>query len=199
MSARIQLPQVEPIAARLVELWREALDSETLAAETAEGFGWYPRARQWAAELAVEFHVSEAAVIGAIAVLSPQVSWADQKRFAAAFIRSALSRSDKLPHPGFRRNRELARAILCGDTTVERASKGRKVLAFARAIGGDPRAVTIDRHAARIALGERREIIGVRLHRVLVAAYTLAADRLEVEPRVLQSVLWCAYRKAATL
>lgn len=134
-------------------------------------------------------------VIAAAAVLSPATSWHALVVDLPGFILAAL---DGDPRPAFAtygRQRALAARIIRERLGIESAT-GPKVHAFARALSGDPRAVVVDRHAARIAEGvdgvNGRHAVPKALGDRIRAAYALAADRLGLDPAGLQALVWTA-------
>ena len=151
-------------------------------------------AREWCAGIAVRHGLELAHVVGAAAALSPQVSWLDQCRYFPGFVESVLGGdSATLPHPGFYGNRTRAARILCGADPLA-VLGGPKVRAFHAAIMGDASAVVVDRHAAALALGERRKDLSALLIAEVQEAYTLAAAEVAIAPRELQALLWCVHK-----
>lgn len=150
---------------------------EGIASEVREGFGRYVRAES---------------VIAAAATLSPATSWHHLVADLPGFIRAALG-GDPLPDfATYGAQRRKAATIIREGGGIE-AVTGPKVSAFARALWGDPTAVVIDRHAARVAMGED-DITTVLIGDLRAAqdAYRLAASRLGLEPAGLQALVWVA-------
>lgn len=191
-------PRAQDMARRLETLGAKALARGESDSVRVLGLRWYSLALEWARDLTARYSEHGATlrgVVGAIAALSPQVAWTDQARFLPGFLESVLvdREGDILPHPGFIRNRIRARDILLGadpDATLS----GPKVCAFFRAIMGERGAVVVDRHAATLALGFRQESLTDRLVAEIQSAYTRAAEALGIDPRALQSLLWCDYK-----
>ncbi len=189
--------------AAAMDLRLRAIGAEALARAESDpvrslGLQWYPLALEWARDLEARYREHGATlrgIVGAIAALSPQVAWTDQARFLPGFLESVLVDRDAttLPHPGFLRNRARARDILLG-ADPESVLGGPKVCAFYAAILGDCGAVVVDRHAATLALGYRCESLTGRMVLEIQSAYARAARALRVDPRALQSLLWCHYK-----
>jgi hypothetical protein len=163
------------------------------------GLTWYDNVRLWASDLAeryIEYGATTSTIAGAIAALSPQCSWLDQTRFLPAFLESVLVARDPytLPHPGFTGSRIKARDILLGKAKPSRILGGPKVRAFYAGILGARHSVCVDRHAASIALGYRRESLPPKWLAEIQQAYRLAARWLGVMPRDLQALLWCFHK-----
>lgn len=198
MSGRYSGPSAYAMAHRLRHIGARALARPESDPVRALGLTWYDRARDWCAALAEEYREHGATlerVAGAVAALSPQTSWLDQCRFVPGFVASVLVERDEesLPHPGFLRNRRKAARILLGDDPA-RVLSGPKVTAFFAGIMGATDIVTIDRHAATLALGARTPTFSERAAAEMREAYALAARWLGVAPRNLQSLLWCDYK-----
>ena len=191
-------PRAKTMQRRLVAMATDALARAESDPVRILGLQWYPSARAWCADLArryAEHGATLESIIGAVAALSPQVAWTDQARFVPMFLESVLVDKDftTLPHPGFLKNRMRAGAILRG-ADPKKVLSGPKVCAFFQAIMGDRSAVVVDRHAATVALGERKENLSARLILEIQKAYKGAAECVNVDPRALQSLLWCHYK-----
>lgn len=198
MAGRYSGPSALSMAHRLRYHGARALALSESDPVRTLGLQWYALARQWCADLA-ERYASHGAtlesVAGAVAALSPQVSWLDQTRFVPGFLESVLVERDPdtLPHPGFTRNRARARDILLG-ADPESVLGGPKVTAFYACIMGDASRVCVDRHAATVALGARTRSLPARLLSEIREAYALAADWLGLPARDLQSLIWCDHK-----
>lgn len=191
-------PRAHDMARRLIALGREALARPEGDPVRVLGLQWYPLALEWCRDLESRYREHGATlrgIVGAIAALSPQVAWTDQARFLPGFLESVLVDRDvrTLPHPGFLRNRGRACDILRG-ADPRAVLGGPKVCAFYAAILGDAGAVVVDRHAATLALGYRCEAPTARTVAEIQSAYTRAAVVLGIDPRALQSLLWCHYK-----
>lgn len=172
--------------------------------ERDEGMRWYEAARALARALA-ETHwgsgrprdVRRAA--GVIAVLSPNVSWGRNVQLAT------LAFKDGKASGTFSRNTDKADKILAGADPAD-VIGGPKVTNFFQNIltGGENDGVTVDRHAAHIAMGrilsddERGKLLKVTKafdgYGRIVDAYREAAWRLGIAPAKLQAVTWTAHR-----
>lgn len=184
-------PTHRAMAQRLAYAYRYRTDARMRAA----GFAWYPHANALCARVAKAHGLPTRRVIGAVAALSPQVSWADQEKHLDAFVSSVLSGRDTLPHPGFTKNRRAAALILHGMSPLAVLS-GRKVRAFFLCIT-DPHGCAVpcvDRHAASAALGEKIDAIPHVLFRRMQDAYALAARWCGVPIPEFQATLWVLER-----
>ena len=196
--SRARARLIDEMTARLVGLGQSALALPESDPVRKLGLSWYPAARTWIDSLAERwsaYGATSRAIAGAVAALSPQCSWLDQTRFLPGFLESVLVDRDwlTLPHPGFLRNRERACRMLLGAEPSALLS-GPKVTAFFSAIMGDSSRAVIDRHAATLALGERRRFMKDWLVASIQEAYARAAGELGIEPRDLQSLLWCMHK-----
>lgn len=164
-------------------------------AEMHAGLWWYRTAHNELARYGSLYGYDTAVVTGITAALSPVTSWPDNVRKTA----QVLETGDTY---GLSRSRTQAQAILAG-SDPDAVLTGPKVRAFWSNLsdpdGSD--AVTIDRHAFDAAVGhqstdpERK----AALYRVggydrFANVYRAAAQRCEVAPHALQSVVWLAWR-----
>jgi len=102
-----------------------------------------------------------------------------------------LARAKRFRNPGtFHKFARDAWACLQGDTE---ACTGPKREAFARAILGDPDAVTLDRHMWRI-LGESRESISKKVYALYADWVRDVARDVGETPRDFQAILWLQQR-----
>lgn len=182
---------------------RRALDDAPAA---REALAWYDSARAWCAALAETYDLTTEAVAGAVAALSPQVSWRKQlewvPRVLAWFQRdSSADRVDgagvhasDCPGPGFIGSKRKALAILSGASPSSVLS-GPKVRAFYRAIMGAPDAVVIDRHAFALAYaGDPPRALTARRYELCARAYRMVAVALGIEPARLQALCWAWWK-----
>ena len=175
-------------ADNIVRTWETAT-----AADHVRGVEWYGIA----AELAAELHHCPETAAGVIAAMSPMMSWRSNVDVARRIIAAHDAGAD-CPASGYglTRNVRKAWAILDGADPLDVLS-GRKVRAFYANIIGDPDAVTVDRWAVRIALGdpEHPGTVGDRDHYAIESAYREAAGRIGIAPRDLQAATWVAFRR----
>jgi hypothetical protein len=158
------------------------------------GREWYPRAGRLAAEIAAEFDYPPKVAAAVIAVLSPQVTWAENLQLA----RDAFAaKRNRRPLAGtFGRNLAKAAAIIDGEPIADNlGARAPKVRAFFANICGRRDAVTVDRWAARAADGRETfaELRG-RNYDAYADAYRRAAELVGVPPRTLQATVWVAVR-----
>ena len=206
-------PFLDPRAASArVELCaRRALDRPADARRALE---WYGAARIFCVGIGRPHGLTLEAVAGAIAALSPQVSWREQTAYAPAIL-DAWAQDAPIPGPGYTANKVKAVRILDGAPPLD-VLGGPKVRAFYRCIltgGADPSAVCVDRHAWAIAHGIERtgsrggahapELTAKR-YREAAAAYVDAAARLRdaypalapiLTPARVQSLTWTHWRE----
>ncbi len=190
-TTKERYPTHKAMAQRLAYRYRKST-----AEHRAHGYQWYLAANALCQRIATEHGLTLEAVAGAVAALSPQVSWADQERSLPAFVASVLARHDTLPHPGFRRNRARAAAILLGARPLAILG-GKKVRAFYGCIV-DPTGCPvpcIDRHAASAAIGRKIDAIPHVLFGRMQDAYRLAAGWCEVPVPEFQATLWVLERE----
>lgn len=191
MPTTTKYPTHKAMAQRLAYRYRKST-----AEHRAHGYHWYLAANALCRRVGAEYGLSLEAVAGAVAALSPQVSWADQERFLPAFVASVLAGHDTLPHPGFRKNRARAAAILLGARPLAILG-GKKVRAFYGCLI-DPTGCPvpcIDRHAASAALGRKIDAIPHVLFGRMVDAYRLAAAWCEIPVPEFQATLWVLERE----
>ena len=159
-------------------------------AQRAAAVDWYPSEGRELGALADELGVDREAVIRAAAALSPATSWAAVKARLARFIVDARAGERAPSFPAYGRNRALAARIIRGDA-VELT--GPKVGPFARNLMGDLWPVTVDRHVVRMALGRPDRISPTMGERqVIQQAFAWTANRVNLRPAELQSLLWVA-------
>lgn len=183
----------------------KAYDSAS-AAQRAAGTLWYRKARAECEALASTFGLPVENVAGAMAVLSPQLTWA--KNVEGARIACALHHAELRPTklagvPAYPANVAKAFRALDGDLT---AVAGPKISAFYGAIIGDLSHVVIDIWAARAGrpAGRARalayckdEAPGAVEYRALAEGYRRAALRRGIEPAVMQAAVWVTIRESA--
>jgi hypothetical protein len=187
-SARDSLP-IALAAGRLLALFHNG-PARNLG---APGPAWYDVERTtWIADAARSSGRSIECVATVAAVLSPATGWSLVKRELAGFIGRALA-GDPCPRfPTYSAQRVLAARVAVGNLGPD-AARGPKVGPFARALCGDLDAVVIDRHSARLALGDfRGDGVSARQSRIAAEAHRRAARVLKLSPRDLQALLWVA-------
>lgn len=179
---------VERAAARVELTARRALDNRP---EAYRALTWYADARRFCVGIGRPHGLTVETVAGAVAALSPQVSWREQVSYAPAILDAWAQGLTfrRFPGPGYNANKRKAARILAGGAPLD-VLGGPKVRAFYRAItsaGADPEAVCIDRHAWALACGAEKSgprggapvpKLTDKRYREAAAAFTLAAERL---------------------
>lgn len=170
----------------------------------ADKYDWYKEAYDYAVKLSglvsrsTEQNISKTA--GIIAALSPLIQWERNKQLAKQLILD--QRPEKLPC--IKRNAVKAFKILHSGGTDEEIMdilKGPKVISFYLNIRYPDSAVslTIDRHAIQIATGKKmtdpQRQITAGQYEFFVECYRWTAAQLNVNPLILQSATWLAYRR----
>lgn len=197
-------PAPSATAAARVELAaRRALDDRDAARAALE---WYDRARAWAESLAAAYGFTLEAVAGAVAALSPNVTWESQLEWTPRVLEAFRVDAEALPGPAYGRNKGKAAAILAGADPLEILG-GPKVRAFYAGImaGGNTAAVCIDRHAWALAYGAgavdvcltaKRYRDAAQAYRDATAALVRAFPTLEAEltPARVQALTWVYWR-----
>lgn len=162
-------------------------------AEYNEGMYWYINANgiAWGLD-----HINYKRAAGVIAALSPLLRWEKNVEYAGL----VYAGETKIPY--LPKNVEKAIAIRNGWNPLDILS-GQKVVSFYNNIvnpySGDPRLVTVDKHAADIANGivtgyKNGPSITTRLYRDMAAAYVIAANEADILPNQMQAVTWTAWR-----
>jgi hypothetical protein len=186
---------------RILKVYRSASPEQVKT-----GYHWYDDAHRIAEDLAFEYQYSLEVTAGVIAALSPLMSWAGNVRLATQACENGGIRYGALGA-----NIDKADRILHGEKVSdvlgrEDSKSGHKVRAFYRSIltrGRDAYAVTVDRHAAAIALNTRDiPVITDRRYRDIADAYRRATvilnrekvDRPLLTPAQVQAITWVTWR-----
>ena len=166
------------------------------AEDVRSGMDWYKRAHDFAGEIG-RGNVERGA--GAIAILSAQVGWNDNQRFARQL------RDTGTASGGFvtRRQVSQAREVLEGAARPEQyLPMDRKTGNFYKNIVNpeDPESVTIDRHAHDITVGRvlgsaDRGLQNPTRYNTFVEAHKTAAGNLNMLPSQAQAVGWVNWRR----
>lgn len=191
MSAAGSIPSARTLQRRLQRLYDAASE-----AERREGREWYADATEIAEALAAAspYSVDQCAYV--IAALSPRLPWPENVSGATTAVESHARgiRADRWSGNGLGANKAKAERILSGDLG---ALSGPKVTVFARAILGDPDAVTVDIWMQRACkLRDDRAPSRVEIAAVTAAVHRVAEACGET-PRDLQAIVWVHYRNAA--
>lgn len=174
------------MSALLVKHYRAARGTD------AETFGedWYPMAKRAARRMARRHGVTVSQAAGVIASASLNQSWKGNLKIAEAI----LSGNPR----GLTRVLEECEQILAGEHPC-RVIGGPKRKCFYRNIMGARHVVTVDRWAARAALGTSEDDARRFLNRTdgyatIADMYQQAAERIGVSPRELQAIVWTHVR-----
>lgn len=176
-----------PTVENILAVWEDATD-----AHHESGMRWYDFAHDFALDISGG-DITRGA--GVLAALSPNKAWDVNMRLAQrAFVDGVAS--------GTLGNAVgKANAILAGSDPLDVLGNGLKTRNFYLNIARPscPEAVTIDRHAYDIALGERnaenkRVSLTPGRYAAFCDAYRVAAARLGILPLQLQAVTWEAWR-----
>lgn len=177
-----------PTADNIVTVWEAASDSHR-----SSGMEWYAFAHRFALDISGG-DIARGA--GVIAALSPNKAWDVNMRLAARAFQDGEA-SGTLGTAVRKAN-----AILAGADPLAVMGNGLKTRNFYVNIAqpDSAEAVTIDRHAYDIALGERNaenKRVGLTPTRyaAFAAAYVEAAARLGVLPLQVQAVTWETWRE----
>ena len=191
-AALDRLPDHETMVNNIIKIWGE---SDTYAHKS--GAAWYDVALGHAEDMALEYGIEVWQAVAIIAVLSPQTEWTRNLDEARELLSRWTMELEITPRNIGTTEDRLKRALLAleNDTSdIARVKGTRKVASFFRAILGDPDAVTVDRHAYRVALGDPTLNAPAGLtdavYRAIAAAYRDAATEIGQEPRVLQAITW---------
>lgn len=163
--------------------------------DIVSAINWYPLANSFCATWAESFNLSIAQMAGVTAALSPQLSWEKNKAQAIEVVARLQNNKPLNGLIAYPANLRKAQRIFNGENPLD-VLGGDKVRSFYRNIMLDDIAVTIDRHAAAIALyglnTAKSGKIGVtdKLYRLLAKAYTDVAHDYDVAPYIVQSVTW---------
>ena len=172
---------------------------QSTSEEVSAGVGWYPTAARGCVIWGEQYGVDARTVASVIAALSPQVEWQSNLRHALNMVANdALAIVSGASRP-LQANVRKANAILADGALLPDAyfKEAHKVCAFARNLQGDTQTVTVDAHAAQIAMNDPTYIF--RFRRAQYAAVSRAyqhAARLEgLEPSELQAIVWLTWKR----
>jgi hypothetical protein len=169
---------------------------QATASEREDGLSWYPRAHAIVCEWADTYERSIASVACVVAALSPQVSWERNLVVADDVL------AERPPSIGGVLRVNLAKAERVRDERLNNLLTvfpgGPKVNSFAANLAGDYRsAVTVDAHAAQLALADVLFVKGLPWapYACIAAAYFGAAKTVNIEPAHLQAVCWLTWKR----
>lgn len=165
--------------------------------QVADGMTWYSAANVLANTLAMQYDVSVSQAAQVIAVLSPQVTWAHNKRSTIALFNWHFN--GELPEHGIYATKKTiseCHGIIAGRWALP--AKRLKTYSFADNIANvDSQAVTIDRHALRVAYDDTSAAItkvSPKQYREAARAYYIVADSLGIKAYQLQAIVWVTYK-----
>lgn len=165
--------------------------------QIADGLAWYSKAHTLTVLLAMRYDVTAWQAAQVIAVLSPQKKWEVNKREASAIFNQHFNGIE----PGFglfatKRTIDECHAIMSGNWALP--ANRIKTHSFADNIAYlDSEAVTIDRHALRVAYDDTSaaiSVVGIRQYREAREAYRQVADSLGIKAYQLQAITWVTYK-----
>lgn len=174
-----------------------------------QGQSWYARAFIFASNLAEVYDINVGTIVGVIAALSPRNRWERNMQDAESMVKVAASGGNfddlmALKVCTFKIGKQKAARILT-DKITDREEllatlKGPKLQEFFNCIMGDSDDVCIDGHAYSVWVGDRIALadvpsIGKKLRESIKADYRKAAEILGVEPHVVQSITWVAWKR----
>lgn len=171
---------------------------DTLARATATdwdaGTGWYRTARATAEDMAREYGTDTDTAARVLAVLSPNLRWAQNVQAARAVLAEYRYGTAIVSRGGYWANYAKASRIARGETDLLR---GPKVTRFHANIMGDDVEVTVDVWALR-AVGCWQDAPDNLAHyHAVAAAYSIVAREYNVSPPALQAVAWAVIRGSA--
>lgn len=157
---------------------------------------WYDTARVELAEIAESFDMVLSDVCWITATLSPHLSWELNKQSLIAFLCSWYGLPCEFSNSAYGKNTHKCTRYMLGE--IDGLPSGPKVSAFYLNLMGDYSALTIDRHAMRIALfgmwritEETGEISpSVNEHRLITKAYENVSRMLGITAVELQAITW---------
>lgn len=210
---------IDAMSENIKSVFAQATDVEII-----DGIAWYANARGYAYTLAKRFNLSLSTASAVIAALSPNVGWHRNKLDALTVLLAHADgkNPDAIKVSTYNNNKAKAFAILTGARMFKNSPPtqrlnagtfgavefnafallgGNKTRAFADNIAhAESSEVTIDFHAASVALGIRKTTaesngISKNQYAVLSTAYLNAANALGLRPYELQAIVWCVWRR----
>lgn len=157
---------------------------------------WYDAARVELAEIAESFDMVLSDVAWLAATLSPHLSWELNKQSLIAFLCSWYGLPTEYSNSAYGKNTHKCTRYMLGE--IDGLPSGPKVSAFYLNLMGDYSALTIDRHAMRIALFGMWRITeetgdmspSVNEHRLITLAYENVSRMLGITAVELQAITW---------
>lgn len=179
---------VRRVVANILATWDAATD-----AQREQGAQWYPDAGVAARDLATAHGTTVERVAAIIAHTSPQLQWGRNLLAASVFVATG---GDRLPGLLGASPRAALGAWEASEPLA--TLNGPKVRRFAANILGDYEPVTVDVHAARVALkgcpNPQTVLERVGVYDAIEHCYRLAARRVGVTPATMQATTWIVQR-----
>lgn len=196
------LQRVAGISFRRACLNIEGVWDRCTPSDIESGANWYGAAGAIVQDIGALSGDAPETVASVVAQLSPRTAW-DRNVAGAYALCVTGQRATGIMHGNYDR---AAATMVVGRNGGDPVAtiNGPKTNAFARNILGDREAVTIDVHAARIALdpnyrrggaGDVERIVGrAGAYVALANAYRVVAARIGVDPTTLQAATWIRQR-----
>lgn len=181
--------------ARAYDYWlRRSLD--VLAPnEWRTAWDWYDLAHVKITSVADHVQKPVSTVAAVFAALSPQCSWALQRRLTEDWIKDPGTLNSPAPYPTFGANRRKALAILLGHEQPEDVL-GQKTRAFWRALMLDRKAVVIDTWMVRAAGWDPARLTPKRYERLQDALIAASIPwNHQDNLAAMQAVIWETVRR----
>lgn len=169
---------------------------EVAKADGLDQTDWYRDAFDECLFLADKFDLTIEQVAWIVATLSPHLSWRSNVTSAIAFLSKWLGVESGYSNCAYGKQTHKCELFMLGE--LDGLPTGRKVNPFYQNLLLNYDAVTIDRHAWRIAQLGTRNLdqesgdgeFGDVDHRVCVRAYREVAEYLGIRPAELQAIIW---------
>jgi hypothetical protein len=179
---------------RIKRIALKAFQSPEIALESLR---WYDYAGRFCAGLDADYSLEKGTTAGVVAALSPLNTWESQIENTPRIIAAGLA-GERLPGTGFFSNKDKALRIIQGEKPLD-VLGGDKVRNFFRNLTGDWEAVTIDRHAIKIAgfsskSADAGSLTG-KVYAEIATAFSQAARTLKIAPAEIQALTWCYWRE----
>jgi hypothetical protein len=176
-----------------------AIANEIPLAYWDNGAAWYTEAHEWCLHQSRLYSKPLHAVVGCLAVLSPNCSWTVNKEATISMLQTGNCTQNVYP-----RNVEKAYQIVYNQAdpieTMMHPRYGRKIRAFYNNILSPETSqdVTVDTHAIRAAhnrydltRSELRRAFESKLgHATIHSAYQTVANALHIQPHKFQAAVW---------
>lgn len=182
-----------------IDLVKNVIDTYFVVAAKPEqyknGILWYATAHKFVFDLSVAYGKSLQHMAGIVAALSPQLSWERNKICAVKFCAGMANSTNVMAIGATGPNIRKAIRIWNGENALD-VLGGMKVISFYHNLLLIDTHVTVDRHAASIAMfgdnGEKSGSIALsdKLYVIIADAYRKAAAILGYDAYILQAIVW---------